>query len=59
MKHTKGAIVEITDNESAHEFIIGQRVKITEVGDIDYIAYNMEGDDYWWINDDECKALAE
>ena len=59
MKHTKGTIVEITDNESAHEFIIGQRVEIIKVGDINYIAYNIKGDDYWWINDDECKALSE
>lgn len=57
MKHKVGDTVEITDCINGHQFAAGEHVKIERVSRKNEDYYASNGQQEWWITDEECKPV--
>lgn len=56
MKYKVGDKVRVVANTNLHGFKIGSKVKIIRVNEVDYKAD--DGNDFWWITDEEVKFIS-
>mgnify|MGYP001029156215 CR=1 FL=1 len=59
MRFKEGDIVKVVANTTAHEFRIGEHVRIT-VTDEDlgeYTAEHLDGSDFWYLDEEEVESI--